>query len=62
MAARKRTSKRKQGKKDPAAVKLGRKGGLKGGKARWQGVPKEERSAYMRELVRKRWSGRQPPP
>ena len=25
--------------KDPAAVALGRKGGLKGGKARWEGVP-----------------------
>lgn len=26
--------------RDPAAVTLGRKGGLKGGKARWKGVSK----------------------
>ena len=46
-------------KKDPHAVALGRKGGLKGGKkggkARWAGVPPEERSAILRRAVQARW-------
>lgn len=41
--------------KDPHAVALGRKGGRKGGRARWEGVPPEERSRLMREAVLKRW-------
>jgi hypothetical protein len=31
-------------KKNPHAVALGKKGGKKGGKARWEGEPPEERS------------------
>jgi hypothetical protein len=53
-------------KKDPAAVKLGRRGGLKGGskggKARWRDVSKKERSEIMRRVVLTRWSKRQSPP
>jgi len=41
--------------KDPHAVALGRKGGKKGGKARWSGVSPEERSRLMRETVLRRW-------
>jgi len=41
--------------KDPAAVALGRKGGLKGGKARWQGVSKRKRSEIARKAARARW-------
>ena len=41
--------------KDPAAVALGRKGGKKGGKARWEGVSEEERSAILRRASLARW-------
>jgi hypothetical protein len=45
--------------KDPHAVALGRKGAKAGaskaGKARWEGVPPEERSAFMRRMVLARW-------
>jgi hypothetical protein len=41
--------------KDPAAVALGRKGGLKGGKARWKGVPEKKRSALARKAALMRW-------
>ena len=41
--------------KDPHAVALGRKGGRKGGKARWKGVPPEERSEILRRAVQARW-------
>lgn len=41
--------------KDPAAVALGRKGGLKGGKARWQGVSKKKRTEIARKAARARW-------
>jgi hypothetical protein len=45
---------------DPAAVverlrEGGRKGGLKGGKARWKGTTAEERSAIARKAARARW-------
>jgi hypothetical protein len=43
-------------KKNPHAVALGRKGGLKGGKARWEGMSAEERSAFMRRAVQARWA------
>ena len=40
--------------KDPAAVRLGRKGGLSGagigGRTRWQGISAEERSRIMRAV------------
>lgn len=35
-------------KKNPHAVALGRIGGEKGGKARWEGVPKAERSRILK--------------
>jgi hypothetical protein len=41
--------------KNPAAVELGRKGGLKGGKARWQGVSPKKRSEIARKAARARW-------
>jgi hypothetical protein len=41
--------------KDPAAVALGRKGGLKGGKARAEKLSKEQLSEIGREGARKRW-------
>ncbi len=41
--------------KDPAAVALGRKGGLKGGKARWKGVSKAKRSEIARKAAKARW-------
>jgi hypothetical protein len=41
--------------KDPAAVALGRKGGLKGGKNRWKGVSKKRRSEIARKAARARW-------
>jgi hypothetical protein len=44
--------------KDPAAVALGRKGGLKGGKARWKGVSKKKRSEIARKAARSRWRKR----
>lgn len=42
--------------KDPAAVALGRKGGLKGGKARAAKMTPEERSEAARRAAQKRWS------
>jgi hypothetical protein len=41
--------------KDPAAVALGRKGGLIGGKARWEGVSKKKRSIIARKAAKARW-------
>jgi hypothetical protein len=41
--------------KNPAAVALGRKGGLKGGKARAERMTPEERSESARRAARKRW-------
>jgi hypothetical protein len=41
--------------KDPAAVALGRKGGLKGGRARAERMTPEERSESARRAARKRW-------
>ncbi len=43
--------------KDPAAVALGRKGGLKGGKNRWKGVTKAERKKLASRAARARWKG-----
>lgn len=42
--------------KDPAAVELGRRGGLKGGKARAASMTPEERSEAARKAARARWS------
>jgi hypothetical protein len=44
--------------KDPAAVALGRKGGLKGGKARAAKMTAEERSAAARKAATVRWQNR----
>jgi len=41
--------------KDPAAVALGRKGGLKGGKARAEKLTPEQRSEAARKAARARW-------
>lgn len=42
--------------RDPAAVELGRKGGLKGGKARAAKMTPEERSEASRRAAQARWS------
>jgi hypothetical protein len=41
--------------KDPAAVALGRKGGLKGGKARAAKMTPEQRSESARKAAAARW-------
>jgi hypothetical protein len=41
--------------KDPAAVSLGRRGGLKGGKARAAKMTNEERRESARKAVQSRW-------
>ena len=45
--------------KDPAAVALGRKGGLKGGKARAARMTPEQRSEAARKAAAARWKQRQ---
>jgi hypothetical protein len=42
--------------KDPAAVALGRKGGLKGGKARAAKMTPEERAESAQNAARARWA------
>jgi len=42
-------------KKNPAAVALGRLGGLKGGKARSEKLSKKRRVEIAKEAARKRW-------
>jgi len=42
--------------KDPAAVELGRRGGLKGGKARAQKLSPEQRSEIAKKAAQVRWS------
>lgn len=44
--------------KDPAAVALGRKGGLKGGKARAAKLTPEQRSEAARKAAAARWGKR----
>lgn len=41
--------------KDPAAVALGRKGGLKGGKARAASMTPERRAEIAKAAAAKRW-------
>jgi hypothetical protein len=41
--------------KDPAAVALGRKGGLKGGKARASSLSAKRRSEIAKAAAQKRW-------
>lgn len=42
--------------KDPAAVSLGRRGGLKGGKARANSLTPEQRSEIAKNAAKKRWA------
>jgi len=44
--------------KDPLAVALGRRGGLKGGKARAEKLSVEERSESARKAAKARWGTR----
>ena len=44
--------------KNPAAVALGRKGGLKGGKARAQSLSAAERARIARKAAKARWNRR----
>jgi len=53
----KRARKKSNKPKNPAAVALGRLGGLKGGKARAARLTPEERSASARKAVLARWHG-----
>jgi hypothetical protein len=46
--------------KDPAAVALGRKGGLKGGKARAERMTPEQRSEAAKKAARARWTRKNP--
>jgi hypothetical protein len=41
--------------KDPAAVSLGRRGGLKGGKARANSLTPEQRKKIAQDAARRRW-------
>ena len=45
-----------EGEKDAAAVELGRRGGLKGGKARAQKLTPEQRSEIARKAAAARWN------
>lgn len=47
-------------KKNPAAVALGRKGGLKGGRARADALTPEERSEIAKRAAAARWKEREP--
>ncbi len=46
--------------KDPAAVALGRKGGLKGGKARAAALTSEQRSEIAKKAAAARWKRQSP--
>jgi len=48
----------KKKRKNPAAVALGRKGGLKGGHARAASMTKAERSESARKAAAARWTAR----
>jgi hypothetical protein len=48
-----------QSEKNPAAVELGRKGGLKGGKARAASMTPEQRSEAAKRAARARWGNTQ---
>jgi len=45
--------------KDPAAVELGRRGGLKGGKARAEKLSARRRSAIAKRAAAARWKNQQ---
>ena len=46
--------------KNPAAVALGRLGGLKGGKARAQSMTKAQRSEIASKAAKARWKAKKP--
>jgi hypothetical protein len=46
--------------KNPAAVALGRLGGLKGGKARAKTLTSKERTAIAQKAAKARWKSRKP--
>lgn len=46
--------------KNKAAVELGRKGGLKGGKARWANLTPEQRSEAASLAAQARWRKKRP--
>lgn len=46
------------GGKDPAAVALGRKGGLKGGRARAAKLSRKKRAEIAKKAAKARWAGR----
>ncbi len=46
--------------KNPAAVALGRLGGLKGGKARKKALSRERRSEIARQAALSRWKSKRP--
>lgn len=50
------TGQPKRPKKNPAAVALGRLGGLKGGKARAEILSQKQRSQIAKKAARARWS------
>ena len=54
----KRSRKKTRPKKNPAAVALGRLGGLKGGPARAKKMSARERSESARKAVNARWHGK----
>ncbi len=47
--------------KDPAAVALGRRGGLKGGRARADKLTADQRSEMARKAAAARWDRTHPP-
>jgi hypothetical protein len=49
-------SRNSEDRKDPHAVELGRRGGLKGGKARAAKLTKEERVESARKAAQARWA------
>ena len=53
---KKKRTKKAEKAKDPAAVALGRKGGLKGGPARAAKLSKSELSESARKAAQARWS------
>ncbi len=55
---KKRTAKKAEKAKDPAAVALGRKGGLKGGPARAKKLTKAQLSESARKAAQARWSAK----
>jgi hypothetical protein len=43
--------------KKRAAIESGRRGGIRGGKARAAALPAEQRTAIAKKAARKRWGG-----